>query len=59
MCSRSLRNGCAKPSFSHYTKSENALKRFHDFRADPNSASRRPLERTARPCWHGGGKCAP
>jgi hypothetical protein len=25
MCSRSLRNGCAKPSFSPYAKSENAL----------------------------------
>jgi hypothetical protein len=25
MCSCSLRNSCAKPGFSHYTKSENAL----------------------------------
>jgi hypothetical protein len=27
MCSRSLRNGYAKPSFSHDTKSKNALER--------------------------------
>ncbi len=35
MCSRSLRNGCAKPSSSPYTKSENALKAVRQFARRP------------------------